>query len=123
MAGNKALIIDDEIDIVEILHSWLEELGYESDSANDVDSAIRLLKGVQYSVIICDLKMPGKSGGDLMKFILENDPLLIERFILMTGTIVDDDMEDDLRSYGARILKKPFMLAEMKAVISSLTSD
>jgi CheY-like chemotaxis protein len=115
----KALIIDDEIDIVEILSNWLNEFGYESDTVHDVDAAIKLLDENEYFTVFCDLKMPGKTGADLLEYIKDAIPTLVTRFVLITGTIIDDDLDSQIKKGGAHILRKPFILKELEQIILS----
>lgn len=119
----KALIIDDEIDIVEILSKWLNELGYESDTVYNVDAAIKLLDENEYFTVFCDLKMPGKSGADLLEYIRDGIPSLVTRFVLITGTIIDDDLDSQIEKVGAHIMRKPFILKDIEKIVSSFETD
>ena len=119
----KALIIDDEIDIVEILSNWLGEFGYESDAVYDVDAAIKLLNESEYYTVFCDLKMPGKTGADLLEYIRGTIPSLVTRFVLITGTIIDDDLDSQIKKDGAHILRKPFILKELEKIILSFETE
>lgn len=119
----KVLIIDDEADIVEILSNWIGEFGYESDNVSDVESAIKLLSENDYYAVFCDLKMPGKTGVDLLCYIEETFPALIRRFVLITGTIIDESLEARIQEQGAYILEKPFILKELKQIVNSFESD
>lgn len=119
----KVLIIDDESDIVEILANWIHDFGYKSYTVNNVDTAIKFLNETDYYAVFCDLKMPGKTGVDLFYHILETFPGLISRFVLVTGTIIDEALESTINDSGAYILKKPFVLKELEQIVTSFSSD
>jgi len=72
---NKILVVDDEEDIREIVSMVLEthfdcEV-VESYSGND---AIRIIKeNKDLKVIICDYRMPDGNGGDVYKFLRQEN--------------------------------------------------
>lgn len=66
--------MDDEIGIQKILTRYLEDVGYHCQATGDVDSAITLLAENQFDLLLCDLKMPGKSGIELIKFSKKQYP-------------------------------------------------
>ncbi len=115
----RVLIIDDEEDIAEILSLWVRDFGYESDSVSDVDSAIQLLNKEKYSAVFCDLKMPGRSGAELLDYINDTFSHLLPKFVLITGTIMDEELENFIRDRGAHILRKPFVLKDVRGIITS----
>jgi CheY-like chemotaxis protein len=119
----KALIIDDEVDIVEILSSWLSEFGYETDTVYDVDAAMKLIDENEYFSVFCDLKMPGKTGADLLEYIKDVVPSLVRRFVLITGTILDDDLNTQIEVSGAHVLRKPFILKELETIVLSFEAE
>lgn len=117
------LVVEDEQDVIDILSVWLDELGYGIEAVNNVDSAVELLHENNYFAVISDLKMPGKDGGALLDYIKDSMPSLAKRFILITGTIANDELEANIKKQGAHLLRKPFMFDELKEVISALKGD
>jgi len=118
----RILIIDDEDDIVEILSLWMNDLGFECDTADNVDSAIDMLRSGEYAAIFCDLKMPGKSGEALLEYIRSAFEGLARKFVLITGTLVEEELEQLIHKHGASILRKPFTFNEIRSLLSSLAS-
>lgn len=81
----KILIVDDEPLILEEITETLNEAGYQAFSAVSVDEALLLLnKNLDISLIITDLKMPGKTGIDLINTV-NNDNIKLFPFIIITG--------------------------------------
>lgn len=63
----KILVVDDEILILDEIIETLTEEGYQVLSATSADEALYILsQNNDVSVIITDLKMPGKTGIDLI---------------------------------------------------------
>jgi DNA-binding NarL/FixJ family response regulator len=64
----RALIVDDEADLRELLRLYLEASGRCEvvGEATDGHHAIRLARALQPDVVILDIKMPGLSGLDAL---------------------------------------------------------
>ena len=81
----KVLVVDDEKDILEEAAEALTDEGYECFLANNVNYALAILRddpGI--ALVVTDLKMPGKTGGDLIKEARAAFDRDIE-FIVMSG--------------------------------------
>ena len=93
----KILIVDDETINLEEVSEALNEEGYECLIANNVDVALNIVRNTpDLTVILTDLKMPNKSGVDLInavKMEFERDI----KFLIMSGhgsTSLSDEGSD-----------------------------
>ncbi len=92
----KVIVVDDEADIVNEILEALADEGYECVGAKSVDAAMETLeKDPDIRIVVTDLKMPGKSGTDL---IVEARQAFDREFcfIVISGhenSSVDVDME------------------------------
>jgi len=77
------LFVDDEKSICELLEITFRKEGHRVEVANSVEAARRKLESQIYDIVICDIRMPGASGVDLLKFAKEVAPDCF--FLLMTG--------------------------------------
>jgi two-component system NtrC family sensor kinase len=118
-AGGRALIIDDEAQIVALVQQALEARGWSTVTVTDSTAVESLLDGTNYDVVICDLKMPGKTGFDVLNLLRKKRPELARRFLLMTGDLGDTDKRRLLEAH-ARVLRKPFTLAQLREAVQSL---
>jgi two-component system NtrC family sensor kinase len=116
-AGKRALVIDDEEWILELVRQILNKDGFEVDVANDGDAALDHLSGGQYELLVCDWKMPGLSGPQLYHRISEISPEAAKRMIFMTGDVVSDSIQQFLRKHSKRCLSKPFSVDEFRQTI------
>jgi two-component system, NtrC family, sensor kinase len=70
----KILIVDDELAIRKFLTRFLEDAGYECHTAENVASAKDALASTTFDLLLSDLKMPGDSGLDLIRYAKEHYP-------------------------------------------------
>jgi DNA-binding NtrC family response regulator len=66
------LVVDDSPETVELIKRNLDSAGYQVYTANNVQSAIKLLASVNIDLVITDLKMPGENGIALVRHVSEN---------------------------------------------------
>ena len=60
------LIIDDDNDVSSSLERVLQTLGYSTTTASSGDAGIELLNSRTFDLVLCDLKLPGASGLDVL---------------------------------------------------------
>ena len=76
MSRPRALIVDDEPDMVENCVRILEPAGYECLTATDARRALAMLESERPDLLITDLKMPGVDGMELLQRARELDAAL-----------------------------------------------
>ena len=86
---NKAriLIVDDELNARKVLSAILGEVPYDVFQAEDVDSAIEVVRTEKIDAIITDLKMPGKDGVYLFNYLKAEYPDIPLIFLTAFGTV------------------------------------
>ncbi|MCB1805801.1 MAG: response regulator, partial [Candidatus Competibacteraceae bacterium] len=87
MASHKALIIDDESHIRELIEMTLTPLGIQCFTAEDLAQAYELLKKHQFSFCITDMRLPDGNGLDLVAYIQKNLPNLPAAVITAHGNV------------------------------------
>jgi len=80
---NNILIVDDEKIVRDSLLHWFEEEGYNVDTAEDGETALKKYEKGKYDLLLVDMKMPGMSGIDLLTKVKGNDPDIL--VILITA--------------------------------------
>jgi DNA-binding response OmpR family regulator len=79
----RALVIDDDDHIRELLQTLLETAGFEVETLRDGIDAVELKKN--YNVILLDMKMPIFDAGRLTDYWRMTDPTILRRVILLSG--------------------------------------
>lgn len=117
MTGEKILLADDEPQILELLTEFLEGQGYVVQGAVDGLQALAVLGKEEFTVALLDLKLPGRSGLELLSFIKAHSPET--EVILFTGNAELESAVQALR-LGAYdyLLKSDLLLADLQAVIN-----
>src|SRR3974390_1313019 len=77
------LVVDDEKSICELLEITFRKEGHRVEVAHNVEAARRKLEGSLYDIVISDVRMPGATGGELLRFPREIAP--DSYFVLITG--------------------------------------
>jgi two-component system, OmpR family, response regulator len=81
--AGRALVIDDDDHIRELLQVLLESAGFEVDTLADGIDAVELKQ--RYHVILLDLKMPIFDGERLADYWQLTDPTILSRVIVLSG--------------------------------------
>ena len=113
----RAIVIDDDTDVREVLSMYLEMMGFSVDTLRGGRLGIEKIKECEYDYIFCDLKMPDMKGDEVLRELERVDKGLIRRFILVTGAMIDEKTEGFFHSKGVRILKKPFTLNDIESIL------
>lgn len=71
---SRILVIDDERSIRNTLKDILEFEKYQVEVAEDGFKALELIKAADYDVVLCDIKMPGMDGIEVLQKIEEIKP-------------------------------------------------
>jgi len=77
------LVVDDERSICELLEITFRKEGHRVEVAHSVEAAKRKLEGSLFDIIISDVRMPGATGVELLRFSREVAP--DSYFVLITG--------------------------------------
>jgi len=112
----KVLIVDDEIDIVRTLQTYLSEKGYKTLGCTSAKGAIDTLKKCDFDILLIDLAMPGMNGIELLTSALEIDPHLIGIIITGKGTI--ESAVDAMKSGAFDYLLKPFEFELLSQILA-----
>lgn len=108
MAGNKILIVDDEVDFVDVLRTRLEGNKYQVLVAYDGEEAFERLKEDKPDLIILDIMMPKISGFDVCRK-LKIDPNYKDiPIIMLTAKFQQIDKNFGMAMGANGYIAKPF---------------
>lgn len=114
----KLLIVEDDALLLGGLVQALTSEGYAVDAATKAAEACSLLQSGQYSLIVLDLGLPDRDGGELLRqWRKEHIDLPV---LILTARDALEDRVDGLDAGADDYLVKPFALAELKARVRAL---
>jgi DNA-binding NtrC family response regulator len=100
------LVADDERTCRDSIQKALEREGHIVEGAADVDSAMVAIEKQAFDLIVCDYRMPGKTGLDLLAELKQKKSQVP---VLMISAYADVNTEEAAKRLGAlELLRKPF---------------
>lgn len=106
--GPVVLIVEDEEHLRRLQVRILGRLDARTLTAESVADAQRLLGEHTVDLVVSDVKMPGKSGVDLYRWIERTHPDLVSRFLFITGDVSAAGLEEIVSAAPDSLLRKPF---------------
>ena len=122
MSGTRVLIVDDDVNLSRLAGMILENSGkYEvmivNESARALPAALRFLP----DVMLLDVDMPGKDGGDLAREAASDSRLRDIPILFLTGLVTHEEARTNpVESGGMKFLSKPVEPARLLAAIGHL---
>lgn len=111
----KVLIVDDEENMLHMLHAYLSRKGYQVHGCLNGASALKLACNQHFDVILCDLKMPVMDGIEFLRKATEER---IGSVIVMMSAFATVDSAVEAMKLGAYdFISKPFKPDELLCVL------
>jgi putative two-component system response regulator len=118
-AQPRVLVVDDEETIRTALARFLRARGYEVEVAESGIAALIMLERQRFALMVCDVRMPGMTGLEVVPEALQLDPDLA---ILMLSAVNDAPTATDALSHGAMdYLVKPIELVNLQHAVERCT--
>ncbi|MBN1833624.1 MAG: response regulator [Deltaproteobacteria bacterium] len=112
----KILVIDDEASVRRTVCRELRNQGCDYAQAANADEAKTMIKDRDFDLVLCDVKMPGESGMDLIKHIYEECP---DTAVIMITGVGDMEIAKNVLESGAYgYVTKPFRPDELMFNVS-----
>jgi CheY-like chemotaxis protein len=119
----RILLIDDDDAVVSYLVAKLSKL-YDVVATVDPGRAVALARRELPDVILCDIDMPGMTGGDVAAALAEDSATARIPLIYLTALVSPQETRDLQGQVGGRPgVSKRAPLAELVARIDELTPD
>jgi PAS domain S-box-containing protein len=118
--GRRALVVDDESSVRELLQRLLEKRGFRVDLAEDGKAAWTLLGSRRYDLILCDIRMPRMGGLMLYERIRAEHPHLLRGFAFITGDTMNTEVPRLIEPTKVPMLSKPFATADLDDLLRQL---
>jgi response regulator RpfG family c-di-GMP phosphodiesterase len=120
VATTRMLVVDDEPPIASAIARFLRSRGYEVETAGTGEDAMSLVREAMaehrpFALALCDIRMPGMSGVEVVSRALDVDPDLA---VMMLTGVNDAPTATDALSRGALdYLLKPVELTDLHQAI------
>lgn len=111
----RVLVADDERMVAQMIRGMLDDC--EVSIAPSGLAAIALLATERFDVILLDLRMSDGTGADVMRWLVEHQPEMQPRVILMTGGSAEEILDPEPWGVARPVLSKPFDLAALRAAL------
>ncbi len=117
MGSPRALVVDDEPDIRELLGITLERMNIEVVAAPDLTSARSSLRAGHFDLCLTDMKLPDGDGLSLVEWVQTNRPQLPIAVITAHGNV--ETAVRALKLGAFDFISKPLDLAALRKLISA----
>lgn len=121
--GGRILLVDDEEDLLDATEKLLSGIGYQPMAFNNPDEALEAFKRdpKEFDLLVSDQSMPKMTGIQLLREVRQLNPDFPA--IICTGysDVIDQQELGELTLDG--ILRKPYTLSEISAIIGLALSD
>lgn len=116
----KVLVVDDEEAVVRLIERFLTRLGHQVTGVTSGEAALNILDRETFDAVLCDVKMPGLSGLELLANLRERNPGLVERVIFVSGDTISQNTRTIIEQSGNLFLAKPFSFEQLQQTLNLL---
>jgi signal transduction histidine kinase/CheY-like chemotaxis protein len=116
-AKKHILIVEDEPTVAELIAEVMSDEGHRVDILLDSRAALGRLEENDYSLVICDLKMPYVDGPSLYRSLVRRANPIQHKLLFVTGDTMGTRTLEFLKSSGLPYLAKPFLVEELKEAV------
>ena len=113
------VIIEDEQELAQLISRYIENAGMRTQICHRADKAMRFLKANHANLLLLDIKLPDKSGFELLKELRSKN--IHVPIIFVTGNAIEETIIRGLTVGGEDYITKPFsypqLLARIKVVL------
>ena len=115
MREHAVLVVDDEPIVRESIRDWLVEAGYHVDTAETGEEALKMVAVQDFSVLVVDLRLPGKTGIKVLEAVKAERPWI--RTIVITAYPSAETAQEARRLGAVDYLLKPFAPDDLERLI------
>jgi two-component system OmpR family response regulator len=114
----RALVVDDEPDLADVLTRMLAHEGWAVRAAHDAAEARRLAEQGRPDVVILDVNLPDASGFDVLRELRAANPAVCVLFLTARDSV--EDRIAGITAGGDDYVTKPFSMEEVLARLRGL---
>ena len=119
---SRVLVVDDDAEMRDALSLFFAAEGHDCELAGDARTALGLVGRLELDAVICDVKMEGMSGLDLLDRVKRTHPTL--PFVVITGRGSGIPEAVDAIKRGAfQYVTKPCNLDDLRAIVTDAVGE
>ena len=112
------LLIDDDAAVRRVVRIRFERHGHEIVEAESAFAALQLLEHEPHpDAVVCDIVMPGMTGIEFYRHLVERVPRLHRRVVFLTAVNRDPQVHRDVEQLGVPLLSK---LDDLQLVVDAV---
>jgi CheY-like chemotaxis protein len=111
------VVVDDVEANRELAHATLEMIGWDVRSFSSAMDALAFLDEATPQAMLLDVRMPGMSGGQLLRLLRERPATRSLRVIAYTAHALPDEVASFLAAGFDDVLIKPARVADMRRAL------
>lgn len=117
----RILIVDDYPNMRRIIKNLLHDLGFDNtDEADDGTTALPMLQGGGYDLLVTDWNMPGMQGIDLLHQVRADDRLKNLPVLMVTSEQKSEQLEEAFQAGVNGYIIKPFTVRTLKEQLEKI---
>jgi DNA-binding NtrC family response regulator len=109
------MVVDDDAETLALLHEIVTKEGFEVETAEDAETALRRLEQWQPELVITDIHMPGMDGLALLAAVREKEPDIPVVLLTAYGSL--KTAVDAIKAGAFDYLSKPFVVEDIRLVV------
>jgi len=118
MNKKRILLVDDEIDLVKVMGTWIKKWGFDLIEAYDGIGTIEALETKRPDVVILDYMLPGMDGIAVLKEIRKiNKKIPVVMFTAYPDKIIKDAGKLDISAFVPKFSLYTDVLSSLKTAI------
>ena len=115
MTNKPILIVDDEPIVRESIRDWLKDAGYQVETAETGEEALEMIEKQDFSVMILDIRLPGKTGISVLKEVKALKPQI--KSIVITAYPTAELTAEAMKLGAVDYLVKPITPEDLERLI------
>jgi two-component system, NtrC family, response regulator AtoC len=112
---SRVMVVDDDAETLALLHEIVAKEGYEVETVEDAETALRRLGEWQPELVITDIHMPGMDGLALLAAVREKEPDIPVVLLTAYGSL--KTAVDAIKAGAFDYLSKPFIVDDIRLVV------
>lgn len=117
MAETRILIVDDDVELCELLESYLTKEGYSVESVHGAEAGLERAASGEHALVVLDVMLPGMSGFEVLRRLRQRSSVAV---LMLTARGEEVDRIVGLEMGADDYLPKPFNHRELVARIRAI---